>query len=70
MSALQDQNERYRKVKVIYVDWDLHRNSPIASELKVYRQATLVMFHQGEEVQRLQFQTSKDVIEAMFKSVT
>lgn len=69
MSALYKDNPEFSKIKLIEVDWDLHRGEEIVSSLRIPRQGTLVMFNGGEEVLRLVGQTSKDVIRAMFKSV-
>ena len=69
MSALVESNPEYAKIRVINVDWDDFRGAPIVSELRIPRQSTLVMFKDGEEVVRLIAQTSKEVIEEMFKQV-
>jgi len=52
------------------VDWDTFRGDKIASDLKVRRQSTLVMFKDGQEIDRLIAQTASDVIEAMFIKAT
>lgn len=59
----------YSKVRLIAVDWDLYRDDTVVADLRIPRQGTLVMFNEGEEVERLVGQTGKDVIDAMFKSV-
>ena len=48
------------------VDWDKFRGEPITKELNVRRQATLVMFNDGKEVDRLISQTSADIIRQLF----
>ena len=70
MSALIDGNSAYRAVKVIRVDWDKHRRSPIVSELRIPRRSTLVMFSDGAEVGRVVSGTGRKEIEALFAAVT
>ena len=69
MSALKDGNPAYQAVKVMRVDWDLHRDSPVVSELKIARRSTLVMFNEGVEVGRVVAQTSASAIEPLFADV-
>jgi len=69
VSALIDSNDEYRQVKLIKVDWDKHRRSPISSELGVRRQSTMVMFKDGAEVDRIIAQTGKNAIESLFQAV-
>ena len=66
VSALIENNEAYRAVTVMKVDWDKFRGEPITKELNVRRQATLVMFNDGKEVDRLISQTSADIIRQLF----
>ena len=70
MRALLDGNPAYRAVKIIRVDWDTHRRSPVVSELRVPRRSTLVMFKGGNEVGRVVARTSKADIEALVAAVT
>ena len=70
VSALIDSNDEYKKVKLIKVDWDKHRRSPISSELGIRRQSTMVVFKDGAEVDRIIAQTGKKAIEGLFKAVT
>lgn len=51
------------------VDWDVHRRSPVVSELKIPRRSTLVMFKGGVEVSRVVAQTTTTAIEPMFEEV-
>ncbi len=69
MSALIIDNPEYSKVRLIEVDWDIHRKHDIVKKLRIPRHGTLVMFNKGEEVERLISQTSRDVIDSMFRSV-
>lgn len=52
------------------VDWDMHRDDAIVSDLKIPRRSTLVMFSKGEEVGRVVAQTSASAIEPMFVDAT
>ena len=69
MSALVKDNPEFTKIKLVAVDWNLHRGSELVETLRIPRQGTLVMFNKGEEVERLVAQTAPEVIEAMFKAV-
>ncbi len=66
MSALIDGNDAYKAVTIMRVDWDTFKGDEWVKELKVRRQSTLVMFKDGEEIDRLIAQTSSAVIEEMF----
>ena len=68
MRALLDGNPQYRKVKIIRVDWDTHRNEPLLAELKVPRRSTLIMFKSGQEVARVVAQTGEVQIEGLFQA--
>jgi len=67
VSALVEGNAQYKQVRLINVDWDLHKKAPIAAELNVKRRSTLVMFRDGEEVARVVAGTSKSDIDSMFE---
>lgn len=67
MSALIAKPE-YADITIIRADWDTHRKSAVTKELKIPRRSTLVMFNEGEEVARVIAQTSKDLIENLFKA--
>ena len=69
MSALITDNPEYAKVRLIEVDWDIHKKHEIIDKLRIIRHGTLVMFNNGQEVERLVSQTARDVIESMFKAV-
>lgn len=68
MSALIEQNESYKAVKIIRVDWDKHADSDIVDELGVGGRSTLVMFNNGEEIGRVVSDTSEDSIGAIFEA--
>ena len=67
MSALIDGNEAYEAVKISHVDWDLHRSDQFTKDLNIRRQSTLVMFKDGEEIDRVIAQTSAIAIEPLFE---
>jgi predicted metal-binding protein len=67
--ALLDSKSEYRKVTIMRVDWDTHRDADIVNELKIPRRSTLVMFNKGKEVARVVAQTGTPAIEALFKAV-
>ena len=69
MRALLDSRSEYRKVTIMRVDWDAHRDGDLAKQLKIPRRSTLVMFNEGKEVGRVVAQTSTSAIEALFKAV-
>ena len=64
--ALVDGNPAYRAVRIIRVDWDVHRRGPIVKELRIPRRSTLVMFDEGKEVARVVARTRREDIEALF----
>ncbi len=66
MSALIDSNPAYQAVTIMKVDWDTFKNESIVTELEVRRRSTLVMFKNGEEIERVIAQTSAEAIEPMF----
>jgi len=66
VSALKDGNPDYKSVKVLMVNWDIHKNSPIRSELEVRRRSTLISFKDGKEIGRVIAQTSAAAIEPLF----
>lgn len=68
MGALIDENQDYRAVTVMRVDWNEHRDSDVTRELGVRTRSTLVMFSGGREVGRVIGSTSRDDIEALFKA--
>jgi thioredoxin 1 len=68
VSALQNSNPAYRRVKIIRVDWDRHSGDAIVRELNIPRRSTLVMFAKGKEVGRVVAQTSTSAIEALFRA--
>lgn len=68
MGALIDENQDYRAVTVMRVDWNEHRDSDVTRELGVRTRSTLVMFSGGREVGRVIGSTGRDDIEALFKA--
>ena len=70
MSALVDQNEAFKAVKIIRVDWDTHAESDITKDLGVTQRSTLVMFNEGSEVARVVADASEDAIRSLFDQVT
>lgn len=66
MRALVADNNAYQAVKLIRVDWDLHRDDPIVAELKIPRRSTLVWFNKGSETGRVVARTAAQDIEPMF----
>ena len=68
MRALLDGNPDYRKVTIIRVDWDTHRNGPLVAHLRVPRRSTLVMFKDGQEIGRVVAQTGRVPIEGLFRA--
>ena len=65
MSALVAGNPAYQEVKLITVDWDMHRDDAIVSELDIPRRSTLVMFRDGKEVARVVAGTAEAAIAEM-----
>jgi len=49
-------------------DWDKHSGSPIAKELKVTHQATLIMFKDGVELDRVEWSSNEAAIEPLFQA--
>jgi len=70
VSALLKSNPKYRTVRILRVDWDLHGGSDITRELKVAHQSTLLMFRGGKEIGRVVAQTSQADIEPLFEAAT
>ena len=66
MRALVADNAEYQRVKLIRVDWDMHRDDAIVEELDIPRRSTLVWFKGGEETGRVVAKTSAEHIEPMF----
>ncbi|MCD7060558.1 thioredoxin family protein [Pelagibacterium xiamenense] len=66
IGALQAENEAYREVTVVQVDWDTHREGPLVAELGIPRRSTLVLMRGGEEIMRLVADTRRDAIEGLF----
>lgn len=69
MSALIEQNEAFKAVKILRVDWDEHAKSDIVEELGVTGRSTLIMFNNKEEVGRVVADTSEDSIKPLFDAV-
>jgi len=67
VSALIDGNEAYQVVKIIHVDWDLHRSDQFTKDLKIRRQSTMVLFKDGAELDRVVAQTSAIAIEHLLE---
>ena len=67
VSALINGKTEYQAVKIIRVDWDLHRSDQFTKKLKIRRQSTLDMFKGGVEIDRVIAQTSASAIEPMFE---
>jgi hypothetical protein len=61
-------NTDYQKVKLVTVEWDVYKNDPISSKLRVTRQSTMVMFNKGTEVARTVSATSKADIAPLFNA--
>ncbi len=69
MRALIADNTQYQAVKLIRVDWDMHRDDPIVEELDIPRRSTLVWFKEGAETGRVIAKTSAEQIEPMFAAL-
>ncbi|MEM7407705.1 MAG: thioredoxin family protein [Pseudomonadota bacterium] len=69
MSALIDSKPEYRNVRIIRVDWDKFRRSPIVRELRIPRRSTWVAFKDGKEQHRVVAQTSSTQLEKLFAAV-
>ena len=69
MRALLDSKPEYRKVTIMRVNWDTHRDDEFVKVLGIPRRSTLVMFNNGEEVARVVAQTGSSAIDALFKAV-
>ena len=69
MSALLDSSPQYQAVTIMRVDWGSAESEEISKELGVSNRSTLVMFNEGKEVGRVQWTSSKEAIEPLFKAV-
>lgn len=69
MSALVADNPEYQAVKLIRVDWDMHRDDAIVEELNIPRRSTLVWFKNGVETGRVVAKTSAEQIEPLFAAL-
>ncbi|WP_404402233.1 thioredoxin family protein [Pelagibacterium halotolerans] len=68
IGALQAENEAYREVTIVQVDWDTHREGPLVAELGIPRRSTLVLMQGGEEIMRLVADTRREAIEGLFEA--
>ena len=68
MSALLQENPEYQAVTIITVHWDTGARKEIGRQLGVRRQSTLVMFRDGQEIDRIAWNSSKSAIEPLFKA--
>lgn len=68
MSALLEEQPKYREVMIVKVDWDKHGKGDIVRDLKVPRRSTLVMFNGGKEVGRVVARVDKASIGALFEA--
>lgn len=68
MSALLENKPEYQTVSIMIADWDKHSGSPIAKELKVTHQATLIMFKDGVELDRVEWSSNEAAIEPLFQA--
>ena len=70
VASLLEENEDYANVTIIIADWDEQKRSDLVKDLRIPRRSTLVMFNEGEEIDRVIAQTSRASIENLFKAVT
>ncbi len=66
INALLRKNPAYEDaITFINVDWDKHRNSDLARELKIPRRSTLVVLKGDQELGRIVAGTNKNKIKAL-----
>jgi len=65
INALRAQGEPYKSMKLLAVDWDENRTSPLIGKYNVPRRSTLIMFKDGKEVGRIVAGTGTAEIQAL-----
>lgn len=65
INALRAKGEPYNSMKLLAVDWDENRTSPLIGKYNVPRRSTLIMFKDGKEVGRIVAGTSTAEIQAL-----
>ena len=65
MNNLQ-RDKKYDAIQVFTVDWDKYRKSDLRKALNVPRRSTIILFKDGEELDRIIAHTSKSRIQQLF----
>ena len=65
INALRAQGEPYASMKLLAVDWDENRTSPLIGKYNVPRRSTLIMFKGGKEIGRIVAGTGTAEIQAL-----
>jgi len=66
IGKLRAANTEYdQNIAFVYVDWDIHRLSPISRSMRVNFQSTLVMMSESGEIDRVVGQTSTGAIQGL-----